>query len=511
MRESVFLKMSLKRFGLPLWGSCLLLILVLDFSPSETADLLSRCPWQIPRSRYLKAAADWGKCYDFNLQERSWREASAICARKGGHLVTIREERIQTFLLKALAEFRWPRNGLWIGATDKDDEMEWVWVTGEKVKDGYSRWAPGQPSCGFLCFEDCAVMRWKENGRWHDYRCSWLEDYSSICEYDMLPEPSTTVTSTTPTTTVIPTSSSTFSTVVQTAKETTPVNKTSVAVSSTGESLNAEYLLHGHMGTVAVVVITVLTSLAVGICIFFIMKRRNRKQIREDDRGIGYENPYYEEAKACLSGKGTNSRGSETDGEAEEYDAEGGCVAICGGKVDSAVGFVPTTTSKNDRDAKLPPVPPPGQQRSVMNNYDTPPAVNTRLPRPNKKDSGNGHLVSENRQSVAAGSHPVSKEAENSYDEIPGQRADSRYAYDVPRASRHQFYGNVYSDTDDSLAQLDHTYGNSFEENIYESVDNLQAIIREEQSPTALVENLKDDDKENRYVPFMFDAPTESS
>ena len=54
---------------------------------------------------------------------------------------------------------------------------------GELISSGYSNWGNGQPSCGFFCMEDCGVMRWKEGGRWVDYHCSALADYSFVCQF----------------------------------------------------------------------------------------------------------------------------------------------------------------------------------------------------------------------------------------------------------------------------------------------------------------------------------------
>ncbi|XP_035828515.1 galactose-specific lectin nattectin-like [Aplysia californica] len=69
-------------------------------------------------------------CYEFHLEERTWRTALTLCGRRGGTLVTIQEARIQSFLMRSLVSYRWPRNGVWIGATDKDEEMKWKWITG---------------------------------------------------------------------------------------------------------------------------------------------------------------------------------------------------------------------------------------------------------------------------------------------------------------------------------------------------------------------------------------------
>ncbi|GFS23542.1 collectin-12 [Elysia marginata] len=145
---------------------------------------LKRCPPTAPRSRFLKAAPDWDKCYEFRLQRRSWRSAHISCLEKKGRLVTIRERRIQRFLVDTMYGLRFGPRRVWIGANDRANEMQWVWVTGESVHSGYSNWARGQPSCGITCIEDCAVMNWREaGGRWHDYHCSWFDDLPYICEY----------------------------------------------------------------------------------------------------------------------------------------------------------------------------------------------------------------------------------------------------------------------------------------------------------------------------------------
>ncbi|KAI8795831.1 collectin-12, partial [Biomphalaria glabrata] len=55
--------------------------------------LLKRCPPNLHKT-YLRAA-EWEICYEFHLEERTWPQANNVCRRNGGHLVTIREERIQ--------------------------------------------------------------------------------------------------------------------------------------------------------------------------------------------------------------------------------------------------------------------------------------------------------------------------------------------------------------------------------------------------------------------------------
>uniref|UniRef100_A0A0B7AF33 C-type lectin domain-containing protein n=1 Tax=Arion vulgaris TaxID=1028688 RepID=A0A0B7AF33_9EUPU len=536
----------------------LLFIIVLITSQSECSDLLSRCSPKLPRTNYLKAT-DWGKCYEFHVEERTWKYANNICSSKGGHLVTIKEESVQRFLLKTLSDFRWPRNGIWIGASDKDKEMDWVWVTGERVKDGYSKWASGQPNCKFFCFEDCALMRWKEGGgEWHDYRCSWLEDYSFICEYDMMPEPSTTTIPTTTTTT-----NTTISKFPEATANNTTIMKTTDNMSNETNSntllssmrvLNSEYLLHGHRenenkqknsiikeeknntdvglhpvaimkgvngdrseqiqesvsssgldsGSLALVIAAVLMILAVGLCLMLlVMRRRHRKLIREDDRGISYGNPYYE-ASPTSQRSDTHSDGNNTD--TDDQDDFSGSDLVASGFTDTASCIKPT-------EKKQPP-PHSSRPKRVMNNYDTPPTLTTHLPVFMNK---NPYPVE--KTTLVKADNPTNRPhmqevTPNYYDEVRSQYANSQLAYDVPRASNHNWYKNNELDSDNGLPDKDgDMYYNFYDENIYESVDNLADMIEQNRhQPTTellYVQNPTDEDS-NRYVPFLLDTPKES-
>ena len=70
-----------------------------------------------------------------------WENAERFCEQMGGHLAVISsplvEAQIRNLLEKASG------NGYWIGATDKEQEGEWLWVTGEPMD--YANWCDSNP------------------------------------------------------------------------------------------------------------------------------------------------------------------------------------------------------------------------------------------------------------------------------------------------------------------------------------------------------------------------------
>ncbi|MDB4470400.1 hypothetical protein N9046_08745 [Akkermansiaceae bacterium] len=75
---------------------------------------------------------------------RTWREALEDAILKGGNLGTFTtdyemDNALSSVDFNSLGEFR----GVWIGATDAEEEGKWQWVTGEEVERG--RWAANQP------------------------------------------------------------------------------------------------------------------------------------------------------------------------------------------------------------------------------------------------------------------------------------------------------------------------------------------------------------------------------
>lgn len=92
----------------------------------------------------------------------SWQEAEEFCERNGGHLVTITSAEEQQAVHNLLNEST--KSYCWLGATDKDSEGNWVWITGESLS-AYSNWDPNQPD-NWLLIED--YMHMKNDGTWND-------------------------------------------------------------------------------------------------------------------------------------------------------------------------------------------------------------------------------------------------------------------------------------------------------------------------------------------------------
>lgn len=63
----------------------------------------------------------------FYQAAKTWDQARNACHGKGGNLVIIPDRPTQDFLVASLRSLRWPRPGVWIGATDRDEEGQWIW------------------------------------------------------------------------------------------------------------------------------------------------------------------------------------------------------------------------------------------------------------------------------------------------------------------------------------------------------------------------------------------------
>lgn len=76
------------------------------------------------------------------FSKTNWDNAINYCATRGGHLVAIEDDQENTFVY-GLAPYAI------LGATDKDREGRWVWVTEQEMS--YTNWCQGEPNnCGNL-------------------------------------------------------------------------------------------------------------------------------------------------------------------------------------------------------------------------------------------------------------------------------------------------------------------------------------------------------------------------
>ena len=115
-----------------------------------------------------------GNQYTLFESNVSWTDAKRICESLGGHLVTITSSE-ENNLVKALASKA--QNDVWYGATNKETNGKWTWVTGEDFV--FSDWGDGEPNN--KGGEQYYLQLLRKN-QWDD-ECN--TDYQSfICEFE---------------------------------------------------------------------------------------------------------------------------------------------------------------------------------------------------------------------------------------------------------------------------------------------------------------------------------------
>ncbi|XP_069116577.1 C-type mannose receptor 2-like isoform X1 [Argopecten irradians] len=171
----------------------LILGFVIGRSSANLAAELGDCPPSLPRNQNVRSYNN--VCLYLITGKMSWNGANSNCHQHGGRLVQIQDQDKQDFIYHTLKAMHWGDWGVWIGATDHHSEGTWKWTDGTKLSYGY--WHPGEgPTHGFLFskagYEDCALMRLNDGGRWFDYDCGTiLYHHTSICEYQKLVRPTT--------------------------------------------------------------------------------------------------------------------------------------------------------------------------------------------------------------------------------------------------------------------------------------------------------------------------------
>ncbi|MHC4251256.1 MAG: SUMF1/EgtB/PvdO family nonheme iron enzyme [Planctomycetota bacterium] len=117
-----------------------------------------------------------GHRYRLYPQRMAWREASAYCAKLGGHLVTITSKEENDFVA-ALA--RAAGSEAWIGLSTARPESNWEWVTREEQV--FTDWARGEPS-GQHHERYGSLSEWQHHAyQWDDRRD---ESLPFMCEWE---------------------------------------------------------------------------------------------------------------------------------------------------------------------------------------------------------------------------------------------------------------------------------------------------------------------------------------
>ena len=78
--------------------------------------------------------------YAVTLANETWEQAEKEAILAGGHLVTINDSAEENWLRKTFDN----TYNYWIGFTDRQQEGNWAWSSGETVT--HSNWAPNEPN-----------------------------------------------------------------------------------------------------------------------------------------------------------------------------------------------------------------------------------------------------------------------------------------------------------------------------------------------------------------------------
>jgi hypothetical protein len=116
------------------------------------------------------ANPDNGHSYQRIDTEKTWQDARDYCEEQGGYLATITSEAENRFVYDQVGKDDiW----IWLGGTDRYEEGQWEWVTGETwdYENWYIQFGPNQ-----LAYYSNAASKWAD---W-----TQSETYPFICEWD---------------------------------------------------------------------------------------------------------------------------------------------------------------------------------------------------------------------------------------------------------------------------------------------------------------------------------------
>ncbi len=124
----------------------------------------------------------------------SWTAARQACSEMGGHLATITSPAEQEFIASLISNGS--ANNYWLGATDRENEVEgayetnWEWITGEPwIYDHWGKLQPSNTTRYDSQGEDylgiaLTAYPWSDTYYWNDFRVYDPIVNGYICEWE---------------------------------------------------------------------------------------------------------------------------------------------------------------------------------------------------------------------------------------------------------------------------------------------------------------------------------------
>lgn len=119
-----------------------------------------------------------GHKYELYNESMTWESAKFFCEKKGGHLVTISDEKENEFVngMRCRNLSTDYQQSIWLGGSDTANEGTWSWITGEPFT--YSNWEPNEPNGGTTQ----NYLQMYSSGNWDDVQNE--AGRFVVCEYD---------------------------------------------------------------------------------------------------------------------------------------------------------------------------------------------------------------------------------------------------------------------------------------------------------------------------------------
>lgn len=152
-----------------------------EASQQAMHELLSSTSPQLPQNLSPANVISYnGHTYARFDEVMTWEDAEAFCENAGGHLVTISGWREQLIVSELISDGAY--STYWLGATDKDWEGAWKWVTNEDFD--WTNWHENQPDNDTNEYdsEDYLTTVGNWDAQWNDSPNG--QDYGFILELD---------------------------------------------------------------------------------------------------------------------------------------------------------------------------------------------------------------------------------------------------------------------------------------------------------------------------------------